>query len=152
MKTLIAFIFTVLSTTAYAGSANCSNITHVTASGVDIYPSNSECVISIEKSISEYTVVHLPTSPSTGDEFTVEDHSPYNLDTCDPYFDEELQETLYLCYPAGVEVVSVDAPSVLVDGSNSLVMSGYYWQSSPNRQRVKFTFDGTDWQAAYSTF
>lgn len=140
------FLSFLIVSTSYAGSPSCSDVTQITASG-NYAASNSECIISVEKTFSEYTVVHLPPGASIGDKFTVQDNTSYTLDYCADYGDPG--EPLIVCNPAGVIIDAVDAT---VDGSQSITLSGYYYQEMPLRQRVIFIFDGSDWNATYSDF
>lgn len=148
INAIILLVFAI-STSSYAGSANCTGVTAITASGLTYNASSSDCVISVEKTVYEDTLIVLPAG-QLGDEFTVQDNTSYSLDHCDePYWDEETQQNITFCYPYGVSISAVNA---LVDEAGTLTLSGYYVQGSPQRQRVKLTFDGSNWQAQYSYF
>ncbi len=146
MKYSVLIIALVFNQLAYAGSPNCSGTTQLTAAG-DYLALTSDCTISNEKTFFEPTSVDLPSSPSIGDEFTVQDNTSYTLDDCEDYGDPGAP--LVVCNPAGVTISAADAT---VDGSESVTLSGYYYQYTPSRQRVKFVFDGSDWNATYSNF
>lgn len=153
MKSLFIVLSILFSTPVYAGAANCSGTTQITASGLDYYASTSDCIISVEKTVSEDTFIHLPANAQAGDEFTIQDNTSYSLDTCDSYYDEESMQTIYYCWPYGFSIQSMDAGNgVLVDGGDLLSDAGYYLVGSPHRDRIKLTFDGSNWQAEYSTF
>ena len=151
---IIGFALTVfaLLNNSFAGAPNCTGTTTITASGVDVYPSLSDCKISVSKSIFEFTAVHLPAGASQGDEFTIEDNSSYEMDECIEYWDEYDERMVQLCWPAGVDITAVDYPNETVEQSASVSLSGYYVPSAPARQRVKYILLGTDWVGTYSTF
>lgn len=144
MKLSIIGLILLFGSNVYAGSANCTGGTPVTAFG-DYWASTSDCNIFIDKDFFEYTTVYLPASASVGDEFTIFDNTPYEYDVCDHYYDEYEQQEVYYCQPAGIGITSLDAPTVYVGSGITYVQAGLYPQASPHRTSVKFVYDGSNW-------
>lgn len=142
----IALMFAV-PTVACAGSASCSGTTVISAFGVNVNLT-SQCILSVEKSFVEATVFHVPSSATIGDEFTIEVNTPYNIDSCDFYIDEETQERIDYCWPSTVSLLTPSGVSI--DGSSIVELVGFYSPLNPYRQRVKIVYAGSGlWNATY---
>lgn len=140
---------------AFAGSANCSNVTHIHESPSIYYNASlSDCIISVERTSFTSMQVALPANPSSGAEFTVIDATPYQYDHCDqPFWDEYLEQWRTFCYPAAVSVVSYN-DTHLIDGVNEIAMAGSYEPGQEYRMGPKFVFNGSAWESdiEYSLF
>lgn len=131
MRNMILILLLALSSAAYGGQANCTGVTHVTASG-NYNASGSDCIISVDKDYFDFTWVNLPDSPSLDDEFTIKENT--SSPACDDYG----------CWPAGTGVQSVNS-NTLLDESQGVILSDFH-------QYVRLIWNGSQWVGSYGYF
>lgn len=141
MKYVFILLSLVLSLNAYAGSSGCSSASspalHSVTSG-DYTAQSSDCIVSVDKSVFEFTYVYLPESPSAGDEFLIVENTSAEPE-CTEYEGENY------CWPAGVGVQSANQSSngITVDNSVTAVAGDFH-------EQIKLTYDGNgNWAAEY---
>lgn len=137
----IILLSLVLSLNAYAGSSGCSSAStpafHSVTSG-DYNAQSSDCVISVDKSVFEFTYIYLPESPSTGDEFLIVENT-----SAEPECTVFEGETY--CWPAGVgaQAYNQSQTGITVDYSVTAVLGDFH-------EQVKLIYDGSgNWAAQY---
>lgn len=168
----LAFLFVLISP-AFAGSANCTGTTAVSwdqANAETAYGLSSECVVRAYQSDSGVISkpFELPVSPSSGDEFTLQDDTPYSLDLCGWYFDDPEYggngNSYRVCSPAGITARTTTSATIGgYEYNNSWSLAGQYVtdaldpQNQPisipegyptqRRQQLKLVYDSitNDW-------
>lgn len=137
----LAFLFVLISP-AFAGSANCTGSTAV--STPQTYFASPECVISAEIPVESmgYLRVWLPSDPSFGDEFTVQENGGFLHDSGE-WYDEENQVWVPYAYDytGGMSLYTSDY--LINDPELGTVYEAANF--TPGRY-LKVIFDGEYWQ------
>lgn len=138
MKTMLLLIALIFASPVFAGSANCTNTQAVTTAQ-ELHLTSADCIIhvNVPTSAMGYVRGYLPEpmESSAGDEFTIENASPF-LTESGSYFDEELNAWVYYSddYTGGVGLEAAYPGS---SEESSTFAPGRY---------VKAVFDGARWQ------
>ncbi len=132
MRSFIVLLLALFASTAHAGSANCTN-SQTLSSPQLLTLTPSDCIIVADIPTENMGAIdaHLPESANEGDEFTIQDTSPY-LTESGSYFNEETQEEVFYSYDY-TGGVGLTAPS-----------SDAVWSFSPSRY-VKAVYTSGVW-------